>query len=111
MKHTKFHMVEHLSDGFLIQNDLNGGDALSPLLHRFALEYSIRKVQESRLGLILNGACQLLACADDVNLPGDNIETIQRNTEMLIDATKQVGLEVNLEETKYMLVSYHQNAS
>jgi hypothetical protein len=45
-----------------------------------------------------------------VNLLGDNIETIKRNTEPSVDASKEVGLEVNVEKTKFMLVSHHQNA-
>ena len=49
------------------------GDALSPLLFNFALEYAIRKVQETRLGLDVNGNHQVLANADDVNLIGDVI--------------------------------------
>jgi hypothetical protein len=48
--------------------------------------------------------------ADDVNLLGDNIDTTQKNTETLIDASKEVGLEVNSEKTKYMLLSHQQNA-
>jgi hypothetical protein len=76
----------------------------------FALEYAIRKVQENQAGLKLNGTHQLLAYADDVNLLGDNIDTINKNTQTLIDASKVVGLEVNVEETKYMLVSWNQNA-
>jgi hypothetical protein len=51
----------------------------------------------------LNGTHQVAAYADNVNLLGDNTET-------LIDASKEVGLEVNVEKTKYMLVSYQQNA-
>jgi hypothetical protein len=51
-----------------------------------------------------------LAYADDMNLLGDNIDTIDKNTETLIDASKEVGLEVNIEKTKYMLVSRDQNA-
>jgi hypothetical protein len=53
------------------------------------------------VGLILNGTRQLLAYADDVNLLGDNIDTT-KNTETVIDASKEVGLEVNIEKTKYM---------
>jgi hypothetical protein len=46
------------------------------------------------VGLKLNGALQLLAYTDDVNLLGDNIDTIKKNMETLIDASKEVGLEI-----------------
>jgi hypothetical protein len=101
---TKVHTGKHLSDSFLIQNGLKHGDALSPLLFYFALEYAIRKVQKNQMGLKMNGTHQLLAYADDVNLLGDNIDTILTNTESIIVTSKEVGLEINVQKTKYLLL-------
>jgi hypothetical protein len=50
------------------------------------------------------------AYADDVHLLGDNIGTIKKNTESLINASKDVGLEINVEKTKYKMISRHQYA-
>jgi len=47
-------------------NGLKQGDALSPLLFNFVLDYSIRKVQVNQDGLKLNGTQQLLVYADGV---------------------------------------------
>jgi hypothetical protein len=66
-------------------------------------------VQENQVGLKLNGTHELLAYADDVNLLGDNIDTMEKNTETLIDTSKEVGLEINIEKTKYTLLSHHRN--
>jgi hypothetical protein len=92
-----------LCDSFPIQNDLKQGDALSPLLLNFALEYAIRKVQENQVGVKLNGTHQLLVDTDDVNLLGCNIDT-------LIAASKDVSLEINVEKSKHILQAHHWNA-
>jgi hypothetical protein len=108
--YSKVCISKHLSASFPIQTDLKHGDALSPLLLNFALEYAIKGIQENQVGLKLNGIHQLLDYADDVNLLRDNMDNTKKNTETLTAASKEVGLEVNTEKTKYMLLSGHQNA-
>jgi hypothetical protein len=76
-----------------------------------ALEYAIRKVHENQVELKLNGAHKLLANADNVNLLGDNIDTITKNTETLIGASKEEGsLEIKVDRSKYMSQLRHRNS-
>ena len=84
------------------------GDALSPLPFYFALECAIRKVQESKFRLNMNGTHQVLAYADVVSLIGD-ITTVERNADMLLNACKDIGLAVNTGKTKYMEIVRHRD--
>jgi hypothetical protein len=108
--YSKVHIDTHLCGKFPIQNYRKQGDALLSLHFNFALENAIRKVQENQVRLKLNWTHQLLIYAHDVNLLEDNRDTIKKNTETLIDTSKEVGLELNAEQSKYMLLSHHQNA-
>jgi len=107
----KLHMGKDLFDVFPIQNGLNLWDVVSVLLINFALGYSVGNVRESQEGLDLNWTCQLQVCADDVSMLGKDINTctVKRNTDIVFDASKEVGLEVNAEKIMCIFISHHQN--
>ena len=98
-----------LSDAFPIHCGLKQGDALAPLLLKFSLEYVIRRVQENRIGLQLNGKDQLLVCANDASMLGENLQTVNENMEIFIKASNDICLEENSEMTKCMFICHLQN--
>jgi len=108
--YSRVRVGKNLSDMFRFRNGLKQGDALSPLFFNVPLEYAIRRVQVAQDGLKLNGTHQFLVYADDVNILGGSVHTIKENAEALVVASKTVGLEVNADKTKYMVMSQNQNA-
>jgi len=99
--YSRVRVGKYVSDRFPIRNGLKQGDALTPLLFNYALEYAIRRVQVNQDGLKLNGAHQLLAYADDVNILGGGIHTLKENAEALVAATREIGLEVLIKQSTW----------
>jgi len=102
--YSRVRVGKNLSDMLPIRNGLKQ-DALSPLLFNFALEYAIKRVQVNQDGLKLYGTHQILVYAYDVNIQGGSIYTIRKNAQALVVASMEIGLEVNADKTKYMVMS------
>jgi len=94
---------------FPVRNGLKQGDAATPLLFNFSLQYAIRRVQVNQDGLKLNGALKLLVYADDVNILCGSVRTVKKNIEAVLIGSKEIGLEVNAGKTKYRVMSGDQN--
>jgi len=101
---------KHLSDMFAVKNGLKQGDALLPLLFNFALEYAISKVQANQEELKLNDTHQLLLYVY-VNILGGSKHTVNKNTKALVVISKETGLGVYAEKTKYMFMCQRGNKS
>ena len=99
-----------MTERFPIRNGLKKGDALSPMVLNFALEHAIRRIQIDQDGLKLNCTHQILDYVDDVNIVEGSIHTLKENAETLVAATKEIGLEVSVDITKYVVMSRDQNS-
>jgi hypothetical protein len=94
---------------FPVRNGLKQGDVSLPLLSNFALLFAIRRVQINQDGLKINGTHQILVYADVVNILDRSIH-IKKNTEALVVASKEIGLEANADKTKHVVMFRDQNA-
>ena len=90
---------------FLIRMLRRKGYALSPLLFNFALEYAIRRVQVNQDGLKLHGTHQLFVYANDINILGGSVHTINKNSDILLFVIQETGLDVNADKTNYVVMS------
>jgi hypothetical protein len=79
------------------------------MLFYFALVNIIRTVLGNEFSMELNGICQQFFYVYQINLLADSINNIKHNTETLLRACRNLGLEINSEKTKYMIMSFHQN--
>jgi hypothetical protein len=81
--------------------------ALLPFLFKFSLEYDTRKVQEDKEYLKWIGHIRLWPIVM-LNLLSEIINIVKKITEVLLDASMEVCLDVKGEKTKHMSVSSHQ---
>ena len=75
------------------------------MLFNFAVEYAFRRVQVNEDGLKLNGTHQFLIYADDGNILGGSVHTVKEKAEALMEARKEIGLEVKADKSKCMVMS------
>jgi len=80
------------------------------MLFNCALEYAITRVQVNQDGLKFNGIHQLLVYADGVNILRGSVHTVKENGEALVVVGMETGQEVNVDKSKYMVMSQYQNA-
>jgi len=82
---------------------------LFPVVSCNVYQFFSSPFQVNQNGLKLNGTHQLLAYADDVNILGESIHTLKENAEALVAGTRETGLEVSADKTKYMVMARDQN--
>jgi hypothetical protein len=110
--YSKVRVGQHLSDVFCTKKGLKKEDVLSSLRVNFALDDAITRVHVNQGSWKLNGTYQLLAYADVANmlLGSAHTSTIKKNADALVVVCKEIGLEVNDDKTKYVVISQDQNA-
>lgn len=94
-----------LSKTFDIGSGVRQGDGLSATLFNFALEIVIRRAHLNNTGTILHKSSQVLAYADDIDLIGRRKATVEEAFQSLEEASNTVGLQSNIDKTKYMRMS------
>jgi hypothetical protein len=71
----------------------------------------LRKFQVNQDSWKLNGTYQLVVCVDVIVILAGSVHTIKKNIKFLVFASKQIGLEINADTSKYIVLSQDQDAA
>lgn len=74
-------------------------------LFNFVLEYDITRIQINQSFLTVNGTREISVYIGAVNILGGCVNSIKEKAEALLVVSKESGLDVNDDETKYMIMS------
>ncbi|KAL4100675.1 hypothetical protein QTP88_020709 [Uroleucon formosanum] len=96
--------LQEMSETFEVKSGLRQGDALSPTLFNLALEKAMREVWDGRK-MEICGERVILAYADDIVVMGETRDEVMNTASKLLKASKTIGLRVNEEKTKYLMVA------
>uniref|UniRef100_A0A2S2Q6N4 Retrovirus-related Pol polyprotein from type-2 retrotransposable element R2DM n=1 Tax=Sipha flava TaxID=143950 RepID=A0A2S2Q6N4_9HEMI len=103
-----------MSEDFPVETDLRQGDALSPILYKIALESVVKKMQDDSIGLKIGEQNVVTAAyADDIIIIDETEDQVRNTANKLIEEGKSIGLNINEDKTKYLIVSqrqHHQNS-
>jgi sorting nexin-29 len=97
-----------LTDEFPVNNGLKQGDGLAPILFNFALEHIIRQLPVDTNSSLVNKSSQIIGYADDINIVARSRTIAKEIFIKLEDTAKEIGLKINSDKTKAMVMTRSQ---
>jgi hypothetical protein len=88
---------------FQVKQGLKQGDGLAPLLFSLVLEYVIRKLHIDTRHTLEYKSVQIVCCADDINLMGRFLRSVEEIFETLEVEDKEAGLKIREQKTKVLI--------